>query len=609
MGADNYVVIGTKLDTKRFDAQIKEVEYELKQIDFELSHAKELKLDQRTIDEYTKKAEVLNNRLIDLKKRQEDINKSNFESIGKSITGVVKKITKWGLALFGIRSMYNFIRQSASTLSQYNEQLGTDIEYIRYAIANILQHVIKQIVDLVYKLLTYVNYIAHAWFGINLFANASAKSFNKANGAAKKLQKTMAGFDEMNVLSENGSTGVLGGLPSTDLSNLRNVEIPSWIKWIADNKDFLLSIGAGLASTFALSKITGWLNNLGILFTGKNGLNALGLKMGQLGIIANGVIITTLVAKKVWDDAEKLKSEINKIRNNGKKAQSEWIKNEENVNNLINTGNVNRNAGYELLKKTGGVWNWINGLGYENLETAKQTAINIQAQIDKEIELYKQNKLNEEEQKKVKDNIIEQVKYNSELIQKLQENGENTKEIENLNQKLIQNYKDMGGDVEVFKTELSNINKIKFDDKEIMVKVYGNTTSYERAVDKAREYAEKQLGGLGFSFGGGGKTAHGGGGSGGGFRGAKGAIYYPKLALGGIINMPGSGIPYHGATIGERGAEAVVPLTDSQQMALLGEAIGRYITVQLTNVTELDGRTIARKVQEVRNNDNFLMNR
>ena len=83
----------------------------------------------------------------------------------------------------------------------------------------------------------------------------------------------------------------------------------------------------------------------------------------------------------------------------------------------------------------------------------------------------------------------------------------------------------------------------------------------------------------------------------------------PRLAKGGIVNMPSRGVPVGSAYAGERGAEGVIPLTDSQQMELLGESIGRYITVNLTNITELDGRTIARKVQEINNNTNFLLNR
>ena len=110
-----------------------------------------------------------------------------------------------------------------------------------------------------------------------------------------------------------------------------------------------------------------------------------------------------------------------------------------------------------------------------------------------------------------------------------------------------------------------------------------------------------------YSAEGGGTGSWGGGSGGGGFR-AKGGIYYPKLASGGIINMPGRGVPYHGATIGERGAEAVVPLTDSQQMALLGEAIGKYITVNATIVNSMNGRVLNRELQKIQNQTNFATN-
>lgn len=93
---------------------------------------------------------------------------------------------------------------------------------------------------------------------------------------------------------------------------------------------------------------------------------------------------------------------------------------------------------------------------------------------------------------------------------------------------------------------------------------------------------------------------------------AKGGIFYPskmpKLAVGGIINMPGRGMPYNGAIIGERGAEAVVPLTDSQQMELLGETIGRYITINANIVNTMNGRVISRELKQVQNNQDFAYN-
>ena len=95
----------------------------------------------------------------------------------------------------------------------------------------------------------------------------------------------------------------------------------------------------------------------------------------------------------------------------------------------------------------------------------------------------------------------------------------------------------------------------------------------------------------------------------GGRKGAKGLIFNPpKLARGGIINRPGRGVNYRSATIGERGREAVVPLTDSQQMSLLGQEIAKNVVINLTNVTELDGRVLARNVTQVMNDMNFASN-
>lgn len=180
MNADGYVVIGAKLDTKSFDAQIKEVEYELKQIDYELSKSKELKLDSRQIDEYKAKAEKLTNKLTTLKQKQDELNdKHTFENAKKNADDMRKKLTKWGLALFGIRSAYSFIRRSVSLLTQENEQLGSDIEYIRWALAQTLQPIIETIVKIVYNVLGVINTIAKAIFGVNLFANASADAFKK----------------------------------------------------------------------------------------------------------------------------------------------------------------------------------------------------------------------------------------------------------------------------------------------------------------------------------------------------------------------------------------------------------------------------------------------
>lgn len=96
---------------------------------------------------------------------------------------------------------------------------------------------------------------------------------------------------------------------------------------------------------------------------------------------------------------------------------------------------------------------------------------------------------------------------------------------------------------------------------------------------------------------------------------AKGAIAYfgnlkmPKLASGGIINQPGRGVPLSSAIGGERGMEGVIPLTDSQQMAILGEAIGKYITVNANITNTMNGRVISRELQKINSESDFAFNR
>ena len=275
---DGYVVIGTNLDTKSFDAQINYIESQLQEIEHKLKQA-DMGFEVGDTVKLEAQYEKLSQKLSVLKQKKENLDKTDLSNVQKSIdnvgnstSNVIKKVGKWALAIFGVRSAYMFVRQSASTLAQYNEKIASDLEYIRFALASSLQPVIEGLIQLVYKLLNYVNYIAQAWFGVNLFANASAKAMEKVSKSADKMKKSLAGFDEMNVMSDTSGGGVGGGanVPSIDLSQWQG-EIPSWIQWIADNKDIviagLLGIAGGLtAINFGLKAIQGF--GIGIALVG-----------------------------------------------------------------------------------------------------------------------------------------------------------------------------------------------------------------------------------------------------------------------------------------------------------------------------------------------------
>ena len=77
----------------------------------------------------------------------------------------------------------------------------------------------------------------------------------------------------------------------------------------------------------------------------------------------------------------------------------------------------------------------------------------------------------------------------------------------------------------------------------------------------------------------------------------------PKLALGGIVNRPGRGVP---AIIGEAGAEAVLPLENNTEwMDILADKIGGgTITIPIN----LDGKRIATYVVDIQKKKAFAMN-
>lgn len=693
---DGYVVIGTELDTKKFDAQIKEVEYELKQIDYELSHAKELKLDSRTIEEYQVKAEKLTNKLVELRKKQEDLNrtdltgiKSSISNIGNSIETVIHKITRWGLAIFGIRSAYMFVRQAMSTLTQYDTQMATNVEWIRYLLASALKPVIETLINLAYKLLVYINYISQAWFGINLFANATTKAFQKQNKTmggtlkqAKELQKTLTGFDEMNILQKDGSVGAGGGGGGVDLGSLEpdftpmdKVEIPGWIKWIADNKELILSTLGAIALAIAgiklanligpLAQIHGLskmllglgiavaiygvvqtikaliefikdpsLQNFGNLLDGistaimgvsvaliaLNASNPIGwilLLISAIGKLAGNLLSEEKAILSVKDATEKLKEAKDKLR----RANDDYIeavdREKETGEKLIEVQNRTGISGEELYKKV-----QDGTLDYKDMTDAQKEVYkayyeHIKAQEDVVNASKNLKKAKTEEKDATWDDALakknakgEINKYRDAVVQAWDDGKISTKQAQKYLSKAmtemdaetkqtfgnsIPNEIRQGLDPGKYQTTWQNIrdgfrsvwNGVSNDAKAAL----RNISTFATDIEFTTKSTIKKIKSGKF---------------------AKGGVVYhtlPKLASGGIINQPGRGVPIGQAIGGERGAEGVMPLTDSQQMALLGEAIGRYITVTANITNTMNGRIISRELQKVQNDSDFAFNR
>lgn len=239
-------------------------------------NAGELSKQEAKYDRLNQQIEGYKNRIdkISFKKQQQELKQveaqqkmvnDSISTIGSGISNTISKVGSWAMAVFSVATAYSLVSSAVSTLSQYNSQIGADVAYIQYAIATMLQPIIEGLINLVYKLLTYVNMIAQAWFGVNLFAHAGAKDFERAQLASQKTEKStkntaknlekqrqlVSGIDEITNLQDlpNSEDKVKGNsdtpdiqVPSFDLGAPENVPIPDWLQWIMDNGDLVARI-------------------------------------------------------------------------------------------------------------------------------------------------------------------------------------------------------------------------------------------------------------------------------------------------------------------------------------------------------------------------------
>ena len=545
---DGKVIIGCELDTTDFSAEIdyvksqmEEIEYQLKQADLGIDVGDTQKLEAQ-YSRLSKQLSKLNKKQIKFNQEQAQMGKldlsgvqAGIDNVNKGLTKTVKKVTKWGLAIFGVRSAYMAVRSAMGTISQYEDDMKNNIDYIKYALAYTLKPIVEWILNAVVKLLQYVNYIAKVWTGKNLFKTADAfKNAQKgAKGLNKELQKTTASFDEMNVLQDTKSSS--GGAdiiaPNIDLTGMKG-EVPQWLKWIVDNKDLILSVFTGVNAGLLAWKL------------GLKGIQSLGIGLAIAGVIYG---IQSII-KYLQDPS---------FENFGK----------------IITGIGIAVAGVAIIFgawpiAVGGAISAIVGLIISNWEKIKEFMLNICKWLE--------------------DNFVLVGKTISDVI----------KNSLNLFEGLFIGVKQiLDGIIRIFKGDFKNgINSAMKGIGNIIISVLNTVINGFNAFIlpmRGLIVAAGKITGKKWTM----NTIK--------------IPRIPRLAKGGIINQPGRGVPigYGQAIGGENRAEGVIPLTDSQQMALLGETIGKYVKINNVIDVNMDSRRINRILQNSSDRVNFASNK
>lgn len=507
---------------------------------------------------------------VNLQKQQAQVSqlKKGFQKVNTSVSSSIKHIGRLALGIISVASAYRLMSSASSTLGQYDEQYATNLEYIRYLIAQAIAPALKYVVNLASTLLSYLNYIAQAWFGITLFSKNSAKNFmnakNSTGGISKntgKIKKDLqtTPFDEMNILTDTSDSGTSGGTvggaiaPSIDPSILQG-EVPDWLKWIADNKDLILSIMAGITAGLLAWKL------------GLEGIKALGIGLLITGIIYTIESLLGYLQDPGWENFGKIIQGIG-IAIIGLGALIESVP-------LVVAGAIVLIVG-TIVK----YWEQIKSFLQQGIDWLKDKSDWVHEMFgDKIGDIY--------------DFIVDILQDTLDMFDGL---FTGIKQIFDGIIKIIKGV--FTGDWKQAWEGLKQVVKGVFDSLWAIAKwplnmIISGLNTLIRGANRIHFNVPDWVPGIG------GKQF--------GFN----IPQIPKLAKGTILNAPGRGVPVAGGTAlaGEAGREAYLPLSDTQLLEELGSTIGKYITINANITNTMNGRVISRQLQRIQNDSNFAYN-
>ena len=151
---DGFITIGTKLDTKEFDAQILDLERKANDLERAINVKGKAALDPEELHKAQVELEKTKNKLVQLYNQKMKLDSSSKKNqLANSFKDSVKQAGRLALAIFGIRSAYMLLRRASSELASYDSQYAANLEYIRFVLTQAIAPVLRGIVNLAMQLL------------------------------------------------------------------------------------------------------------------------------------------------------------------------------------------------------------------------------------------------------------------------------------------------------------------------------------------------------------------------------------------------------------------------------------------------------------------------
>lgn len=583
--ADGKVIIGTTLETKSVDAQIKELEKKLEIMTQTLETDMKIPVELRmTEDERLKlesDIEKTRNRIISLKGSIKEVENETSEMSKKMSKGFdkgIKSLKKFAIRLVGIRTIYGVVSKASSAWLSQDTELAQKLQNVWIGLGSIVAPVIEMISDALLKGLGYLNVFLKALTGVDYIAKANAKALEKQTKAQKSLNKATQDYDfdvirkQQDVSSTSGTgidTSGLIKIPELDDRIVKKLQDMAY--WLKENWHWIKEVGIILGVTFGAIAIGKLLANIGNLINNKtNGL--LGLKGLLVGLATTWVISLYLEGyKEIKKDMDNLKQDLNDLIELDKEVTNKTQKVNDAYLNALKSGNLTKEQRDDIKSIT---LDTTNSLMRESTAIANNTGL---WQMLTGVGQKAQKEMEEE---------IKQVNILAERMKVLYENGDITaEEYDHFANDVLPAVRKQAVRAGVSTKELDDTIKNIPKSKDIKIKITAEDKTSptidslkNKLIDLSKSFLRNTFGTK--------KTQ------------TKG------YAIGGIVTQPTR------ALIGEAGyPEAVVPMT-KDYLSTLASEIGRYSNNSGGGVVNvyLDGRLIQRQVKNTQNDRNFATN-
>lgn len=394
--------------------------------------------------------EKLKNQLVDLKNKANETS-SSVNKIPKNISAnfdkSFKSIRNLAGALISIRGAYGLLSKASQAYLETDDTTTKQIKANWIGLGSMLEPVIKLITDLMRKATTGILYFMSCLTGTNyiekansVIMKANTKEIEKNTKAKKENLKFTAGFDEMNIASDNASSNSSSNSSSTTQMPLFSISdigdsakksiekiagalnpifdtVGDIIDWSKEHPGAVVTILGGMALVGLLGKIIGGPS------TGLLGISGLLTGLMAIGVITIGIKVMSDDIKQSTQHAEDMTK---KAQASGEMAKKAGAEHRNLAKQIIYSSEKDRELATEISdsidknynKAQVAAKNWASQNWYEKLygiatgynkQYQSQMADNIEAEYQelKALEeLYNRGRLNEEEIEMYKEKLI-----------------------------------------------------------------------------------------------------------------------------------------------------------------------------------------------------------